>query len=113
MACFIVPAIEAVAVTATSKITGSKKLKNLSGFLWGGSALLAFEHLWHGEITPWAPFLTAAGSTEDITVMLHEMSTVGVAMAVVVTAVWGAAMLVTDKLASKHHPEAELSEVES
>ena len=56
--------------------------------LWGGSALLAFEHIWHGEVTPWFPFLTAAGNPEDAMAMLHEMATTGVAMAVLVTAVW-------------------------
>ena len=56
--------------------------------LWGGSALLAFEHIWHGEVTPWFPFLTAAGNPEDAMVMLHEMATTGVAMAALVTAVW-------------------------
>jgi len=32
----------------------------LTNMLWGGSLLLAFEHVWHGEETPWFPFLTAA-----------------------------------------------------
>ena len=103
MACFIVPGAEAVITTAAQKIlehhekkTGtaselcfSKKLGNLNKLLWGGSALLAFEHLWHGEITPWFPFLTAA-STPESTAMLHEMAVSGVAMALVVTAVWAA-----------------------
>lgn len=57
--------------------------------LWGGSALLAFEHLWHGEVVPWFPFLTAAANPEDPAIMLHEMATVGVMMAVLTTAVWG------------------------
>ena len=101
MACFIVPGAEAVITTAAQKIlehhekkTGtaselcfSKKLGNLNKLLWGGSALLAFEHLWHGEITPWFPFLTAASTPESTAAMLHVS---GVAMALVVTAVWAA-----------------------
>ena len=71
-----------------TKITFSQKLKWLRNLLWGGSALLAFEHVWHGEVVPWFPFLTAAGNPEDAAEMLHEMSTVGVTMAVLVTAVW-------------------------
>ena len=39
-------------------------------------------------MTPWFPFLTAANSAESAMAMLHEMSTSGVAMAVLVTAVW-------------------------
>ena len=115
MACFVVPAAEAIIVTAAyvaakkkeqkieapkladgnkfennePKITWSKRLSWLMGLLWGGVLLLAFEHFWHGEIVPYPPFLTAMASPEDTAEMLHEMATVGVSMAVTVTAVWG------------------------
>jgi hypothetical protein len=114
MACFLVPAAEAVITTiatkamkskekapetvevqfdgtnfeAAEKIPFSGKLKWLNNLLWGGSALLAFEHIWHGEVVPWFPFLTAASDPADTAEMLHEMSTIGVTMAVLVTAVW-------------------------
>lgn len=109
MACFIVPASEAIAATVAVhilkskekkaetmcveedvkhiKIGFSRKVKWLSKLLWGGSSLLVFEHIWHGEVQPWFPFLTAAGTPESAA-MLHEMSTVGVGMAVAVTAAW-------------------------
>lgn len=114
MACFVVPMAEAMVATAVSKVLikkeeqksmqeiedgfindtgscriGARQIKKLSNFLWGGSVLLAFEHLWHGEIMPYFPFLTAANNPADLTKMLHEMSTVGVTMAVVVTLFWG------------------------
>ena len=57
--------------------------------LWGGVLLLAFEHFWHGEIVPFPPFLAAMSSPEDTAEMLHEIATVGVSMAVIVTAAWG------------------------
>ena len=76
------------------KFTWSRKLFLLSGLLWGGILLLAFEHLWHGEVTLFAPFLTAMSNPEDKAVMLHEMATVGVTMSAVVTAVWGIAVAV-------------------
>ena len=109
MACFIVPALEAVVTTITTKViekrelklekgSFSVKLKRLNGLLWGGSALLAFEHLWHGEIQPFFPFLTAVGNPADTEEMLHEMRTVGVSMAVLVTAVWGIMTLVLGKI---------------
>lgn len=66
-----------------------RRLRWLSHMLWGGSALLAFEHLWHGEIVPWFPFLTAASDPESAGVMLHEMATAGVMMALLTTAAWG------------------------
>ena len=116
MACFLVPAAEAVVVTAAyvivkkkeqklqapklsgasnlpeeeKKITWSKRLSWLMAMLWGGVLLLAFEHFWHGEIVPFPPFLSAMANPEDMAEMLHEMMTVGVSMAVIVTAAWGA-----------------------
>ena len=108
MACFVIPATEAIITTVATKIIEKKemaadkseltvvnkelfstKLKRLNKMLWGGSALLAFEHLWHGEIQPFFSFLTAAANEADAVNMLHEMSTVGVTMALLVTMVWG------------------------
>ena len=120
MACFLVPAAEAIVTTITAKIlksreeknlvksennenncteictvkenckeeTFSQKLNRLSGFLWGGSGLLAFEHLWHGEISPVFPFLTAVDDPSQMAEVFHEMSTVGVGMAAAVTLFW-------------------------
>lgn len=121
MACFIVPAVEAIATTVTAKVLESKakeqetegvqvtshihsvakKVRVLSNLLWGGSVLLAFEHVWHGEIVPWFPFLTAAGNPADAAEMLQEMSTVGVFMAFAVTVIWGIGCFVTH-LIQKH-----------
>ena len=109
MACFTVPAAEAIITTVAEKIIKSKeknqtvkksqeadsvkipfstKLSWLNKMLWGGSALLAFEHVWHGEVVPFFPFLTAVENGE-VSEMLHEMATAGVSMALLVTAVWG------------------------
>ena len=117
MACFLVSAAEALVATVATKVVEkkekkqlklqeegkvsveqtseqpvkvpfSKKLKWLRDMLWGGSALLAFEHIWHGEVVPWFPFLTAASDPTEAAEMLHEMATVGVTMAVVVTLAW-------------------------
>ena len=102
MACFIVPATEAVVTTAAKfaadknakkakkEITNPfvKRLGALNNMLWGGSALLAFEHVWHGEVTPWFPFLTNAADPADRAEMFAEMATSGVGMAVLVTVVW-------------------------
>lgn len=121
MGCFVVPAVEAVVTTAVEKIVEAKekkeqssenaivlgekkampfsrKIKWLNKMLWGGSALLAFEHLWHGELVPWFPFLTAAGNSEDAMVMLQEMSTRGVTMAVLVTVVWAGMVVVSNHM---------------
>jgi hypothetical protein len=68
--------------------------------LWGGSALLAFEHVWHGEVVPFFPFLTAVKDGEAAG-MLHEMATAGVGMALLVTAVWGL-MVAVSSFMEKH-----------
>ena len=112
MACVLVPAAEAVLTTAAEKILAAKeekhpaefranfsrKLKWLNRLLWGGSGLLAFEHVWHGEITPWFPFLTAAWNPADAAEMLHEMATAGVGMAALCTAVWVIMLVVSSKI---------------
>ena len=127
MACFLVPAAEAVVTTIAAKVmkskevnpetvkvqidgeglveaeklSFSKKLGWLNKLLWGGSGLLAFEHVWHGEVVPWFPFLTAASNPTDAVEMLQEMSTVGVTMAVLVTAVWAGMLAVSSVIEKK------------
>lgn len=133
MACLLVPVAEAVVTTIAAKVMRSKekapkeirlsdengaevvqklpfsrKLTWLSHLLWGGSALLAFEHVWHGEIVPWFPFLTAAVDQAERAAMLHEMATVGVSMTVLVTLVWCGMLAVSaamEKRALKPQPE--------
>ena len=126
MACFLVPTAEAVVLTVVKhqmkkvemadsklevgnvyesgeaaaaepdRIPWSRKLGWLTNLLWGGAFLLLFEHMWHGEVVPWPPFLTAMNNAADTAEMLHEMSTVGVTMAIIVTAVWFVMTLVAD-----------------
>ena len=103
MACFVVPAVEAIVVTVVRKVMEKNEKTNL---LWGGSALLAFEHVWHGEVVPWFPFLTAAADPADAAEMLHEMATVGVFMAVLVTLAW-LGMLGVSALIEKRAMKAE------
>ena len=72
--------------------------------LWGGSALLAFEHVWHGEVIPVFPFLTAVKDGETAG-MLAEMGTAGVTMAVLVTAAW-AGMVIVSSIIEKRKSES-------
>ncbi len=135
MACFTATLVEAVAVTiaktvvkkkekeretalmqsgktieektAAPRIKLSEKLSWLNMMLWGGSVLLLFEHVWHGEVVPWFPFLTAASSPESTQTMLHEIMTVGVGMAVLVTAVWAVMVLAADLIAKRSEEPSE------
>ena len=114
MACFLVSAAEAAVVTVAAKVMEKKekqteevsvsfdgahvetahkipfsqKMKWLSRLQWGGSALLMFEHIWHGEIVPFFPFLSAMNNPADTAEMLGEMATVGTGMALLTTGVW-------------------------
>lgn len=132
MACFLVSTAEAIVVTAAAKavknsemkaeslklekkaavetrqekvLPWSKKLMILAQLLWGGAFLLCFEHIWHGEVVPWFPFLTAMNDPGDTAEMLHEMSTIGVTMAIIVTVTWALMMFVADKIMQR--PDAE------
>ena len=122
MACVVVPMVEAVITTITTKVVESKeisanvhhyegecsghlpfsrKLKWLNNMLWGGSALLVFEHVWHGEIAPFFPFLTGASDPASLSEMLQEMSTAGVGMSLLVTAAWLGMVAVTSAIEKK------------
>ena len=117
MACFVAPLAEAIVTTCITKavkanevdtvakdseshIKFSEKLTWLNKMLWGGSALLAFEHVWHGEVIASFPFLTAIKDGQA-SMMLHEILTTGVLMAVLVTAVWAGMVLVTSAIEKK------------
>ncbi len=115
MACFIVPAAEAAVTTIIKKKADKrgesanpfiKGMGRLNNMLWGGSALLAFEHIWHGEVTPWFPFLTNAANPADAAQMLFEMATSGVGMAVLVTAVWAAMTAWTNSMEKRSDSDA-------
>ena len=85
-------AVVAGAVKAALPETARKnpfvaKLGWLGRMMFGGSFLLAIEHVYHGEIIFAPPFLTAVKDGETAG-MLHEMATRGVAMAVLLVAAW-------------------------
>ena len=116
MACFLVPTAEAIVTTiikkaatgkegeqaqeiekTTGKLSWKTKLSWLTGMLWGGAALLCLEHIWHGEVVLYPPFLTAMSDPGDTAEMLTEMSTVGVGMAILVTVAWVVMIVVADR----------------
>ncbi len=93
-----------------SKMPLSRKLRWLNRMLLGGALILAFEHVWHGEIVPYFPFLTAMENPTDAAEMFHEMATVGVSMAVLITVVWAGICLFADskiRAASSEEGKAE------
>lgn len=127
MACFLVPMGEAIVATAVQKVvenrekkvggertrkTGlswSQRLSWLNKLLWGGTILLALEHVWHGEVVPWPPFLTAMGNPAEVAPMLHEMAIFGGAMAITITVVWGIMILIAELKAKAAMPKVKES----
>ena len=137
MACFLVPGTEAIVTTIVTAVVKKKenndlkkasyegtsaaekigtkfstKLGWLNKMLWGGSALLAFEHIWHGEVIPTFPFLTAVKEGE-VGGMLAEMGTAGVTMAVLVTAAWAGMVIVSNVIEKRRAENADSQEVKA
>lgn len=114
MACFVAPLAEAIVTTAITKVVEAKepeqaveghikfseKLTWLNKMLWGGSALLAFEHIWHGEVIASFPFLTAIKDGQ-VAMMMNEILTTGVLMAALVTTVWAGMVVVSSVIEKK------------
>ena len=114
MACFTAPLAGAAVAAVVHKSTAGKarnpflrKLHWLVKMALGGSFLLAIEHIYHGEIILTPPFLTAAKEgPEAMSAMLHEMATVGVSMAVLLTVVWVGMVVVSDFVLKRAGKEA-------
>ena len=110
MACFTVPLATAVAAEAAKRTLPATVRRNsfvarlpwLGNMMFGGSFLLAIEHIYHGEIIFTPPFLTAAKEgPEAVSEMLHEMATRGVAMTVLICAVWIGMVVVSTVVENK------------
>jgi len=114
MACFTAPLAAAIAAGIARRtvvpndsgkpetISWATKLGWLEKLSFGGCALLAFEHIWHGEIIFQFPFLTGVrdGNTAEV---LREIATVGGTMAALILAVW-IGMLVISSAIVKRKP---------
>lgn len=95
MACFTVPLTAAAVATAVKSTLPETARRNpfaarfgwLCKMMFGGSFLLAIEHVYHGEVMFTPPFLTAI-KDGTVSEMLREMATRGVTMALAVIAVW-------------------------
>lgn len=89
MACFLVPMTVAILTSIfRKKIPNILMINILNLLLWGGVLGLAIEHVIHGEIVPYPPFLTAG-----LEHVISEMMIIGVPMAISVSGVWGIIVL--------------------
>ena len=129
MACFTVSAVGALAVAVARHIVKhhenklikegkepqidkfgsdtkwSTKLAYLELTLGSGSLLLAGEHIIHGEVTPYPPFITAMQSAEDTAQMWQEIGTVGVGMLAILVAAWAIGVVIVDYFKFKKRKE--------
>ena len=84
MACFIVPMGLGIITTLLARFFPKRLNINwLNAMLWGATAMLMVEHVAHGEIIPYPPFLTVG-----IMEALPEMLRVGGPMTIVSTSIW-------------------------
>ena len=89
MACFLVAAAVGIFTTVfAKKIPEKYHIEWLNVMIWGGVLALLVEHVWHGEIVPWFPFLTAMGSPDDTAAMLTEMAQIGIPMLLAIVGAW-------------------------
>jgi hypothetical protein len=119
MACFLAPAGVALVTTVVQKVVKKKeetaageqtekttgkwtqRLRWLNTMLWGGSALLALEHIMHGELVPWPPFLTAMQTPGGTGPMLREIATYGATMTAAVLVLWGVMVVIAETAARR------------
>ena len=118
MACFSAPLAAAIATGIVRRGMAAKtaeqpgtigwatKLGWLEKLFFGGCALLAFEHIWHGEIIFQFPFLTGVrdGNTAEV---LREIATVGGAMTALILAVWIGMLIVSSAIVKRKTAVAE------
>lgn len=107
MACILAPAGVAIVTTVVQmlvkkkegKLTGeraefvggkwTRRLRWLNTMLWGGVVLVGLEHIWHGEVVPWPPFLTAMETPGAVGPMFRDIATYGLTMTAVILVAWG------------------------
>ena len=112
MCCFLVPLAQAVAVSAYRKTHAAavadpasgmllRRLPDLEKMLWGGTLMLIVDHVINGELTWRFPFFTALGQKGGGEVMLREILTVGVPMALALTLVWAIWVVLKERRAAR------------
>jgi len=107
MACFITPMLTGIVLSVIKKLWKNAdkiKLGLLVKMLLAGSLILAVEHVWHGEIVPYPPFLTAMQNSSDIPVLINEITVIGGSMTIVVTAAWSVLVAFAKRMEVKVRP---------
>lgn len=108
MACFLVAAALGVFTTAfAKKIPEKYHIGWLNVMIWGGVLALLVEHIWHGEVVPWFPFLTAMENPDDTATMLTEMAQIGIPMLLAIVGAWAVMVYIYNRYAETVRISAE------
>ena len=102
MACFIAPMSLGIVTTIfRKKIPENLKIGWLNIMIWGGVIMLAVEHIAHGEVVLFPPFLTAMQTPSEIPIMLQEMAVIGGSMTIVIVTIWLIMVFVSQRITQK------------
>jgi len=106
MACFLAPAAAAVITTGfRKKIPEYYHIGWLNSMLWGGVMMLAVEHITHGEIIFYPPFLTAIKNPANTWIMLTEIVHVGGPMLLAIFTAWTVLVVISNFNSKKYTGE--------
>ncbi|MFZ2975885.1 MAG: hypothetical protein WA055_04660 [Candidatus Moraniibacteriota bacterium] len=104
MACLLAPATALIITTTLKKkIPQEYHIEWLNAMLFGGVVMLIVEHIAHGEIVLFPPFLTAMKNPKDTLMMLKEIATIGTAMTIAIFSVWIVMILISGVLTKKRN----------
>ncbi len=107
MACFAAPAaLGIVTFVFRKRIPEKWHVGWLNTLILGSTVVLGIDHVASGELVPYPPFLTAMMNPADTAVMLGEIVSVGIPMAIALVAVWMAMVIVYERLPSAAAPPA-------
>ena len=123
MACFVESIVVAGVLSAVKrsvakqekakenvqKISWSRKIGWLVNMLLGGAFLLFIEHIWHGEIVAYPPFLTAMSSPEDTQAMIYEILTIGSAQVALIVAIWVVMVVCAERMYANLTSKAQMA----
>lgn len=84
MACFVAPTTAAIVTTVIkNKVPAKYHVEWLFLMLWGGTAMLIFDHVANHEIVPYYPFFTRSWDQ-----IWPEVLKIGLPMTIIVFAIW-------------------------
>ncbi|VVC04415.1 Uncharacterised protein [Candidatus Bilamarchaeum dharawalense] len=99
MGCFIAPAVLGIFTTIfRKKFPKNWHVNWLNTMILGGMVVLGIDHVASGELVPWPPFLTAMSNPAGVAVLINEILTIGIPMAIALVLLWVGMVIVYEKV---------------